>query len=227
MSEYWCDDAGEVMFCDGDAEVNAPNHNQIVQITAAAHVEQSLLRHRLAGTSTAFMRAVEAAIDAVGVDPGVGGGLWDRDLFVEVLNTRLDEAHRAGLVSDAVVDDPYEHLREVLSSDDEDPDLVKMLTYDPSNSSSFDPRDFAIDRWNWIRIADCVSQLRRLTPGTLKRLANAYWEIDPTEACHQAYDLAVLDPGGIRDVYRGVTFVELTAGDVQAVRARNQSLATG
>lgn len=151
--EYWITKQGDVIYCDGDAGIDVPNHEMIVKAEC--------LEIAIASLEMANDWRINHLIDAI--RPLVEEGCIDTPMLRQAIFVTADSLNREGALSDDEVDDFLEWMRKRAG-------ISEGWEWKCAWTDSIDERKHAIDNWKWIRVAHRSVQLPNLRPATLRRL---------------------------------------------------------
>ena len=168
--EYWIDDGGTVIFCDGDTGVDVPNHEMVV-------VQQAWVLFTAAidaCENKAAMLLVSTAMRLSGADDE--GELPDVIAFRTALNDESDKMGQAGQLTEDQTDDVFSWLNSLI-------DIEEWVFAAATNGMdcNFDLRAWATAKWAWIRVAGNNVVIPTITKEVCNRLADGLAEICETE----------------------------------------------
>lgn len=152
MSEYWIDETGDVTYCDGDAGVDVPNH-EAVAVAHAAHLVADQIASKADGVGYAIIGIIddhmEDVIDCIA-------------LRSDICNA-VDEWLQNGDITEEEADDIYGMMVDRYGVDR---DLLSIITRNDRN----DPRAYAVEKWDWIRVINDNFDVRTLDDEHLGRI---------------------------------------------------------
>ena len=161
LKDHWITDSGECIFCDGDAGIDVPCHQMIVQQTALSKMLDVL--EEQVDSDPLCRIVVNAATDSYGdVD------VIDPCGFRTLINDETDAAYSAGEISEECYDDWSGVIQRKYFKDDSD--LVDVAFY--AESVVHDTREWAVLKWDWIWLSFDSIAIRRANSETLKRLVD-------------------------------------------------------
>ena len=148
--EYWIKEDGSYVFCDGDVDVSAPNHNAIVVKHALGMI--------ISGISEFGSQAAKQLICSLGSIIEQSEGVLDCVSMRTMLNDYSDQMHSEGIITDEQTNDIYGWL----AKEGAFAEILTDIAFDgyafegsrkPGYEDIRDSRSFAIKKWAWIRVA--------------------------------------------------------------------------
>jgi hypothetical protein len=189
--EHWILPDGEIIFCDGEASVETPNHDHVV----VTRLQETLVTS-LAETDVLFVRSLAAELqDVVGDIPYFREAMfnwWDANW----------ENFPGVTAADADIDFYLQKISKMPAAEYDIACTGKCPTKEL-------PREYAVANWDWVRQQSTALELKTPNRKTLKRVSDALWEIyqDQVESA-----LFAIDVYGTRRFYMDVPYDVLASG---------------
>lgn len=149
--EYWIDNDGNEIFCDGDSGVDVPNHSMVV-VSHCAH----LLIDALVNEGSEFSYQVASVIEGI-----IYEDVIDCVMLRCTISDSVDEWVEMGLLTEDRACNVYEHIRNITGIDDEIV-IIAVGKHD-------DPREYGI-KIGWIRVVGNNINVQKLTCGVADRI---------------------------------------------------------
>lgn len=160
--EYWITE-DSVIYCDGDASVDVPNHEMVAMIHAAQLVIDEAESSSSESIGLLFDGLNEHGLEAID------------GTLAQYFNDRTDDLFKCGLISQQQYDDWFEWIVSDLGIGR---DLLTVATgCSRGTPNDVDARKFAIAQWNWIWFAKDYATCRQIDQKTSERLYDALFEI--------------------------------------------------
>lgn len=164
--EYWIDQYGDYTFCDGDAGIDIPNHEMVVVQECFTKLIDIWASH----DDTLLECLVELAQPFIESEHG----FTDTCLFRTSINDSIDNWLAENIITQAESDDIYGTILDRLQMRYTIAELLSM-NYDEVLHIAIghfdgDPRQFAVDNWNWIRVIHKNFDVKAITPDTCRRM---------------------------------------------------------
>lgn len=187
MSEYWIKNDGDVVFCDGDADISTPNHEAVV---------------------IAF--CLDMMIDRLGDDPLSSEIYYFLESFTDeiidttalraAINDQADYWERNGLLTSDQAADIYETLKNLTGLDEE---IIEAAI-----GQHDDPRVLGV-KFGWIRVINNNFDILKLDRDTCNRMYDFAME----ESEYGEWNIEVLSHGAdkVRIFIMGVPSADLGA----------------
>lgn len=153
--EYWIDDSGTEIYCDGDAGVDVPNHAMVIATECAHRVRDAL--HK---ASNRFCEAIADIIEANLVDSVI-----DCTKIRCEINDLCDG--KDWDVEPEALDDTYTYIRKITGFSEE----ITRAAFGDYHDGNFDPRELGLS-WGWIRVIGNNFQVKELNRTICHRMAN-------------------------------------------------------
>jgi hypothetical protein len=189
--EHWILPDGEIIFCDGEASVETPNHDHVV----VTRLQEQLVL----AWQTAASPCVRALADEVSVWEG------DTAAFRETMFNWWDENWSQFAGAESADDDLDGYLQKFSKMPSAEYDIA-CTGKCPTKEL---PREYAVANWDWVRQQNTALELKTPDRKTLKRVADALWEIYD-EQVESA--LFAIDVYGTRRFYMDVPYDVLASG---------------
>ncbi|GIW89675.1 MAG: hypothetical protein KatS3mg109_0107 [Pirellulaceae bacterium] len=187
--EFWYAD-GQLIFCDGDAGVDVPNHECVVishaLATLAGYLNGTKLQ-RLADVIDSHMQDCEAIADHI-------------QIYESVL-AEAENMYREGELTDDEVDDLEATAYDLV---DLPPGLWSLAF-----SQGVDERSYAQKEWGWIRILGTNVQAWERSPSVCGDIADALYEAYGDEAKVSKFTVEFVSDG---KTYWDVPFSDIERG---------------
>ena len=183
--EYWIT-PDDVIFCDGDAGVDVPNHAMVVVLQCAVNfadrlreVETSKLADNIAGVIEQVIGEYQV-VDCV--------------MLRTEINDSIDRWVEEGLLTLDQSDDIYAFIRGLLGIKK---GSLEDQEIDAALGQHDDPREIGV-RWGWVRVAGANFYCRDLSPATCRLMAdfaaespNKSWMVEWVEHGRRVYAAGV------------------------------------
>lgn len=150
-AEFWIDDDGNEIFCDGDSAVDVPNHSMVI-VNHCAH----LLIDALMNEGSDFSYQVASIIEEI-----VTEDVIDCVMLRCAISDSIDEWVQMGLLTEDQACNVYEHIRNITGIDDE---IVTIAV-----GQHDDPRVYGT-KIGWIRVIGNNFNVHKLTCGVAERI---------------------------------------------------------
>lgn len=162
--EYWIDGDNNYTFCDGDQGIDVPNHEMVVVNTAL----QKLI-DIFDSIEDPLLEQISNIATKLGEDE-----ILDTCMLRTEINDAIDDWCNAKIVTADEANDIHEAVLNRVRKQHSTEQLLSMK-YDELCAMVLghydgDPRQFAVDNWNWIRVIHNNFDVRSITPTTVSRM---------------------------------------------------------
>ena len=174
--EYWITDHGRTIYCDGDAGIDVPTHEMVVEEHAwhkLCDLIESNCQHE--GAKQLFSSVAAQFEDAPVYEARFA------------LNNEADAMHRAGQLTDDEVDSWSTLVME--NTEGVTAELVHAATQ--NMAQGIDLREYAVENWDWIWFASNNATIHRLTGEACGRLLEGLHEIYPEKSESEIADIEI------------------------------------
>ena len=156
--EYWIDENGSAIYCDGDAGVDVPNHEMIVKSRCI-----SLAVHQLTESNDTLVARLLGCIEHLTEDDCIDTVAIREAILCEadVIAQEIDD--------EDLYDDPFEWMRKRCG-------ISNRWEWQCAWGDHIDERSHAKKYWGWIRVAHTHIEMADTKRSTIRRLKDGLYE---------------------------------------------------
>lgn len=200
--EFWITPDG-VIYCDGDAGVDVPNHEAVVRQQCLSNLIDAM---ETSGNSQIVSLASEVQMALEDV--------VDLPMLREQLNLWVDNAYSEGQIDEKAADDIYDFIRARV-----DMPYWEFETALGMNDH-IDERNNAIKLWGWHRVQHNNLTVAKLTRKLLSELADGLHECFGEDVYSMKFNIETVEYGHM-GLHCNVPYQAIDSGDLGFIRSNS------